>query len=145
MNAVTDICWFMHCVPSLTCWPVWSQTVLFVAIKALVQSRESVQNGWVRFAIHIQYVYKRGSQGSARRVRRDTKYVYVLESDLHCKCPKIRLNKTYIMIGTNDSRGDHGGLLLDRESIVVRYQPDYDKRVKFYKKEDRRQSCHAYL
>ena len=99
----------------------------------------------MRFAILVQYVYKKGSHGSSRRVRRDTKYVYVQESDLHCKCPKLRLKKTYIMIGTNEGLGEQDGLTLDRESTVVRYNSDYDKRVKFYKKEERRQSCHAYL
>lgn len=122
---------------------VWIACI--AAIKALVQNRETMDGGWVRFAIHVQYVYKKGSSGSARRVRRDTKYVYVLESDLHCKCPKLRLNKTYIMIGANDNGDGQDRLTLDRESIVVRSNSDYDKRVKFYKKEERRQRCQTYL
>lgn len=49
------------------------------------------------------------------------------------------------MIGANDSLEGQDGLLLDRDSIVVQYNGDYHKRVKFYKKEERRQSCHAFL
>ena len=118
---------------------------MFSGIQALVQNREKMRDGWVRFAILVRYVYKKGSKTLARRVRRDTKYVYVRETDLHCKCPKIRLNKTYIMIGANDSLEGQDGLLLDKDSIVVQYNADYHKRVKFYKKEERRQSCHAFL
>lgn len=103
-----------------------------------------MNNGWVRFAISIQYVYKKGAERSARRVRRDTKYVYVQESDLHCKCPKLRKNKTYIMIGTRKSQDGQDGLLLDRESIVIRHNSDYDRRVKVYKKDDRRGGCKVY-
>lgn len=123
----------------------FSMLIWFTGIQALVQNREKMRDGWVRFAILVRYVYKKGSKTLARRVRRDTKYVYVRESDLHCKCPKIRLNKTYIMIGANDSLEGQDGLLLDKDSIVVQFNADYHKRVKFYKKEERRQSCHAFL
>ncbi|XP_067942969.1 netrin-1-like isoform X1 [Watersipora subatra] len=115
------------------------------AIKATVQKREAIDRGWIRFAVLVQYVYKKSPESSSRRVRRDTKYVYVLESDLHCKCPKLRINKTYIMIGAKNEMSEQDGLTLDRDSIVVRYNSDYDKRVKFYKKEERRQACRAYL
>jgi len=99
-----------------------------------------VGKGWVRFAIQILYVYKKGLRVQSKRARRDTKYIYVLEGDLHCKCPKLRVDKSYIMIGFNESQGQDG-LLLDRESVVVRYNTDYDKRVKYYKKQDRKQNC----
>lgn len=102
-------------------------------------------NGWVRFSIDIDYVYKENLKQSKKRLRRNTKYVYVLENDLRCKCPKIRLNKTYVMIGINEAPDGHDGLLLDRDSIVVKYKRDYDKNLKYYKKEERRQSCYRLI
>lgn len=104
-----------------------------------------IEDGWVRFQIDVSYVYKKSNKKSKRLIKREIKYVYVREDDLHCKCPKIRVNKTYLMIGMNETPEGRDGFLLDRESIVVRHKDHYDKMMKYYKKEQRRQSCYRLI
>lgn len=45
---------------------------------------------WVRLALSVQAVYKRGPRS---RLRRGSVALFVRARDLACKCPKLKLNK----------------------------------------------------
>jgi len=47
-------------------------------------------DGWVRFGVAVQAVFKRGRES---RLRRGPSYLWVRAADLACRCPRIRLNK----------------------------------------------------
>lgn len=122
------------------------------ALQAQVTKREDGDDGWARFTITIYDVYKRadsvvggsvGSAGASRsRARRGEQHVYVREIDLACKCPRIRVDKLYLMVGT-DSR-ENEGITLDRDAIVVPYEAEYERRLRWYMKEEKENGCFSF-
>ena len=64
------------------------------AIQASVLSRETAGN-WIKFTIHVMQVYKQGPA----KVHRGTQFLWVSVKDLACKCPKIRIKQTYLILG----------------------------------------------
>lgn len=46
--------------------------------------------GWVKFALSVQAVYKKGKDS---KLRKGTTVMHVSGADLACKCPKIKTNK----------------------------------------------------
>lgn len=59
------------------------------------------QNGWIRYAVSVQAVYKKGKDS---KLRKGTTIMHVSTADLACKCPKIKTNKyatLTIFLGTN--------------------------------------------
>lgn len=98
----------------------------------------------MRFDVEVEYVYKTTSTSP---VVLGLNQIYVLDDDLHCKCPKLRVGKKYFMIGVSggSSIDNKNRLILDKESIVVRFKKEYDKRVRHYSKEERKQSCYRLI
>lgn len=68
------------------------------AIQASVLSRETAGN-WIKFTIHVMQVYKQGPA----KVHRGTQFLWVSVKDLACKCPKIRIKQTYLILGKHYS------------------------------------------
>lgn len=71
---------------------------LILAIQASVLSRETAGN-WIKFTIHVMQVYKQGPA----KVHRGTQFLWVSVKDLACKCPKIRIKQTYLILGKHYS------------------------------------------
>ncbi|GBO13820.1 hypothetical protein AVEN_210902-1 [Araneus ventricosus] len=62
-------------------------------VQASVLSREAVGN-WIKFTIHVMQVFKQGSA----KVHRGTQFLWVSVTDLACKCPKIKVKQTYLIL-----------------------------------------------
>nr|AMY99569.1 netrin [Terebratalia transversa] len=106
------------------------------AIQASVLKREQV-GSWVKFTVNILSIYKRG----ATRLRRGEQYIWVAQSDLVCKCPKVRKKKTYLIIGYNNKNSGRPGLHLDRKSIVIQWKDEWQRRIKRFHRQERRGKC----
>jgi len=88
---------------------------IFQAIQARVISKDTMGE-WVRFTVHVINIFKKTKD----RIYRGEETIWVPSSDLACRCPKVRTQKTYLMIG-RDSSSARGGIVLDRSSLVMRW------------------------
>lgn len=57
-------------------------------------SKESIGD-WIRFSIKILQIYKHG----VTKIKKGTESLWVPLENLACKCPKLRVKGTYLIIG----------------------------------------------
>ncbi|KAK6634243.1 hypothetical protein RUM44_004851 [Polyplax serrata] len=103
------------------------------AIMGRVQERETMGE-WVRFTINVQSVYKKSRDSN---LKRGTTYLWVHMNDLACKCPKIKANKAYLVLG-KELDGDHEGLTVGRKSIVIEWKDEWHSRMKRFQRRARK-------
>jgi len=118
-------------------------------VQAHVLSREAVGSDWLRFSINVLAVYKRPKDWP---IRYTPSTVWVPAADLACRCPKLRVRKSYLLVGrtltmtsgivsgTTDrgrrTAADTGtrpadqGLVLDRNGIAMRWDDAWAARLK---------------
>ncbi|XP_026475097.1 netrin-1-like isoform X2 [Ctenocephalides felis] len=113
------------------------------AIMGKVLGRESIAvagkgapSDWVRFTLNVQAVYKRGRES---RLRRGTIALYVSSADLACKCPKIKTNRPYLILG-RESEGTMPGLTVGQKSIVIEWKDEWQRRMRRFQRRGRK--CH---
>ena len=116
---------------------IYSRHSLISAIQAQVVSRESIDD-WVRFTVNIMTVYKRGND---KTIHRGEQIVWVSARDLLCKCPKVRLHRRYLIIAKDNTDPNRPGILLDRKSIVIPWQDQWQRRLRRFQKQERRNRC----
>lgn len=65
--------------------------ILFICLAILgkIYEKEAVKD-WIKFTINVQSIYKRNRDS---KLRRGSTFVWIHESDLSCKCPKIKTGK----------------------------------------------------
>lgn len=100
-----------------------------VAIQAQVTSRD-LHGELVRFTVNVFSVFKKTKD---RLRRNEEQTVWVARRDLACRCPKLRPSKTYLILG-QDSSTSRGGLILDRNSVVVQWEAKLSAQMKQYAK-----------
>lgn len=102
------------------------------AIQAQVLSRQKLHDV-IKFQIDIKQVYKSSSRKRIRRGR--NQYVYVPSRDLTCKCPKLRLQKTYLIIG-DDNGGPNGNqLIVDKTGLALKWRSQYTNKLRNYQRD----------
>lgn len=110
------------------------------AIQAQVISREIVDGEWVKFTVNVINVFKRGKT----KIRRNEQTVWVPASDVRCRCPKLKVDKTYLMMG-NDviiSQTPRVGIVIDSNSVVMKWSDGLAKRLKIVmRSEDNGKRC----
>ncbi|XP_046742794.1 netrin-3-like isoform X2 [Diprion similis] len=92
---------------------------------------------WVRFTIQVQSVYKRARES---RLRRGPMALYVHAADLACKCPKVKANKSYLILGRESDGGRQGALTATQRSIVIEWRDEWHRRMRRFQR--RARSCH---
>jgi len=109
-------------------------------MRAQVITREKIgASRWVRFGVDVTNVYKRPTDWPTSRYTPDV--VWVPESDLVCRCPKLRRHRTYLLVGRTSSEvpaGSSGsgsgrtlaGLVVDRECVAMRWNEASSRRIK---------------
>lgn len=95
------------------------------AIQANVLSRETV-GSWVRFNIQVVDIFKYGPS----KVRRGNDFLWVPMADLACKCPKLRLKTSYLILGNEEIHDGQPGLTADRNSIVIDWKDEWGGRLR---------------
>lgn len=93
----------------------------------------------MRFTIDVVQVYKHGVGG---RLSRGLQSLRVPLEDLSCKCPKLRVKSSYLILGNDDRRAAGvKGLIADRDSIVVDWKDEWARRMRRYQRRDRNGKC----
>ncbi|XP_072044418.1 netrin-1-like isoform X2 [Amphiura filiformis] len=106
------------------------------AAQVHILSREKVGD-WVKFTVNVNTVFKKGKQ----KIRRGDQFMFVPKADLQCKCPKIRLGRRYLILGSDNPNKDQDGLLVDRKATVIRWQEDWNRRLRKFQRGERKNSC----
>ncbi|CAH1398908.1 unnamed protein product [Nezara viridula] len=100
-----------------------------LAVLAKVLEREIIED-WARFNMAVQNVYKRGRDSG---LRRGGLSLWVHSGDLACKCPKIRSNKSYLILG-KEKDGDRPGLTITQRSIVIEWKEEWHNRMRRFQR-----------
>ncbi|XP_046450286.1 netrin-3-like isoform X1 [Daphnia pulex] len=101
------------------------------ALLATITARETAGE-WVKFTMNVQTIFKKTRDN---RVRRGLTYFWVRMSDLACKCPKIKINKSYLILGgSEDSKYGRPGIELNTRSIVIEWKAEWISRMRRFER-----------
>ena len=110
-------------------------------ITVIGKDRTSADDTWTRFRIEVDKRYK-GAKGMKLR-RGQLTYLWVRTKNLRCRCPKIRPNKSYLVLD-NTSYDDHSpedsmrppaaGLPVKRKTMIIEWKKEWRRRMKRFKK-----------
>ncbi|KAK2157002.1 hypothetical protein LSH36_201g06008 [Paralvinella palmiformis] len=108
------------------------------SVRAQIVSRETI-NDWVKFTATIRQIYK-DRRGAIPR--RSGIVFWVSMQNLVCKCPRVRVDKQFLIFGDKKESHQMGsGLILDDKTIFTPWRDKYHKRIKNYQKDERRGNC----
>ncbi|KAL8594133.1 hypothetical protein ACOMHN_047873 [Nucella lapillus] len=107
------------------------------AIQVQILSRET-EDDWVKFSVNVISSFPRSASD---RARRGETYLWVPRDDLRCKCPKIRLNRRYLIVARRRRGDNRPGYIVDRKSKVVRWKEKWNRRLRHYINRERRGQC----
>ncbi|KAF5288279.1 hypothetical protein FQA39_LY04047 [Lamprigera yunnana] len=95
--------------------------------------------GWIRFMVSVESVYKKGRDS---RIRKGPTSLLVPSTDLLCKCPKLKANKSYLILGRekDDSPGGipTGNIPVTQRSIVIEWRDEWDQRMRRFRRRARK-------
>lgn len=109
------------------------------AIRVKIEGRTHVKS-WVKFNVNIEQVYKWTGE---TRLREGEQAVWVLTRDLKCSCPKIRMNRRYLIVGFNDIHEIQKGIVVNQRTVVTQWSRKVARRVTKFKKRQRKGACFA--
>lgn len=101
--------------------------------------RESIGT-FVKFTANILKVFTQGKS----KIRRGETTLWVSMEDLACKCPKIRLNRKYLVVSKDSKSGGRSGFTLSRKSKVIPWKDRWERRIRKYQKAAKFGKCHQY-
>ncbi|KAH9516745.1 Netrin-1, partial [Dermatophagoides farinae] len=111
------------------------------AIQANVISRETIGD-WIRFTIQIGHVFKHGNI----RLKKPIDYLWVPMADFSCKCPKLKIKHTYLILGTYQKETLQSyRLIADRNSIVIDWGDEWHERIRRFQKRQLKGKCKMEL
>lgn len=102
----------------------------------------SNSNDVVKFILSVQKVYKRSpSPNNLLALRRSTHVTLVVDvKDLECRCPRIKVNRSYLILG-RDTEGPPGALGIGPRSIVIEWRDEWHRRLRKFQRQAAR-TCH---
>ncbi len=117
-----------------------------------VQGRERSEDGeWTRLRVAVDKVYKNApKQARNMRLRRgQSAHMWVRTRLLHCQCPKLRPNQSYLVLDELPKRGEvvprpggysrrGEGLIIDKKTLVIEWRKEWRRRMKRFKKRSRK-------
>ncbi|XP_030378714.1 netrin-A [Scaptodrosophila lebanonensis] len=95
----------------------------------------------VRYDLQIQAVFKRSKPdyGMPNTMLRPGPMTWIIPlKNLECRCPKIKVNRSYLILG-RDSEAPPGYLGIGPRSIVIEWKDDWYRRMKRFQR--RARSC----
>ena len=111
-----------------------------------VIGKDKSDERWTRFRIEIDKRYK-SPRGNLKFRRGQLTYLWVKTKSLKCRCPKIRPNKSYLLLdevsyGANDkdanSRIPGEGLPVKRKTLIIEWKKEWRRRMKRFKKRSKK-------
>ncbi|XP_053691947.1 netrin-A-like [Sabethes cyaneus] len=98
----------------------------------------------VRFILSVQKVFKKSPSPSsplAVALRRSSHVTFVVEAkDLECRCPRVKVNRSYLILG-RDTEGPPGALGIGPRSIVIEWRDEWHRRLRKFQRQAAR-TCH---
>ena len=88
-------------------------------------SKETIGE-WVKLTVNVFSIFKRNKD----KIRRGEELVWVPSADFDCKCPKLKLDKTYLIMSNDVTSSTRVGVIVDRSSIVLKWTELLGKRLK---------------
>lgn len=99
------------------------------------------QEETVRFTINVLAIFKKSSMmkgTTSAMLRRGPLTWEIPLKDLECRCPRIKMNKSYLILG-KDSEAPPGSIGLGPRSIVIEWKDEWYRRLKRFQR--RARSC----
>lgn len=112
--------------------------MFFSAVKAEVVAKQTVRD-WVKFTINVLSIYKKSPDKNLNR--RGETLLWVPIQDIQCKCPRIKLNEKYLLVGKLKELEAQPGFVVDRRSIVRVWRTKWQRRLRKYMKAEARGKC----
>ncbi|XP_059616824.1 netrin-B [Phlebotomus argentipes] len=112
-----------------------------VAGRDVVKDKENNSEDMIQFNLVVQAVYKK-SQGTSLLagvipgLRRATVPLIVPMRDFECRCPKLKINKTYLILG-KDTENPPGALGVGPRSIIIEWRDDWHRRMRRFQRRSR--------
>ncbi|XP_022915736.2 netrin-1 isoform X1 [Onthophagus taurus] len=113
------------------------------AIMARVLSRieeadDEYTKGWVKFIMKVESIFKKGRDS---KIRKGTMTLVVPAAELACKCPRIKTNKPYLLLGRekDDSPTTKLSNILGvtQRSIAIEWKEEWDQRMRRFRRRAR--------
>ena len=106
----------------------------YLAIHARVTNRHDAGQ-WVSYLLTILRVYK----DRLNRIQESEQWIWVSHKDLQCLCPRLKLDRQYLLMGFYDQV--QTSLSLDRTSVAIRWRPRMELRMNRFRKLELRKKC----
>ncbi|XP_044316924.1 netrin-B [Drosophila rhopaloa] len=97
------------------------------------------QNEIYKYEINIQTIFKRNpmSGTTSSLLGRGNMMLLVPRKSIECQCPKIKLNKSYLILG-RDSEAAPGYLAIGPSSVVLEWKDEWSLRMKRFQRRARK-------
>ncbi|CAF1145004.1 unnamed protein product [Adineta steineri] len=90
---------------------------------------------WVSYLLTIVRVYK----DRLNRIQESEQWVWVSRKDVQCSCPRLKLDKQYLLMGFYDQM--QTSLSLDRTSVVIEWRPRMEQRMNRFRRYELNKKC----
>ncbi|KAG5683539.1 hypothetical protein PVAND_012813 [Polypedilum vanderplanki] len=91
----------------------------------------------VKFTLQVKAIFRKTDDSVVSNLpKKQNISMYVFTRDLDCKCPKIKVKKSYLILGSDDE-GPANALGIGENSIVIEWRDEWYRRLRKYQ----RQTC----
>ena len=117
-----------------------------------VIGKDKSDERWTRFKIEIDKRYK-SPKGNLKFRRGQLTYLWVKTKNLKCRCPKIRPNKSYLLLDEVNYGGKDGdvgsripgeGLPVKRKTLIIEWKKEWRRRMKRFKRRSKKTCRKTY-
>lgn len=106
-----------------------------------VIGKDKSDEKWTRFRIEVDKRYK-SPKGNMKFRRGQLTYLWVKTKNLKCRCPKIRPNKSYLLLDEvgydGNVRVPGDGLPIKRKTLIIEWKKEWRRRMKRFKKRSKK-------
>uniref|UniRef100_A0A182QSJ5 Netrin-1 n=1 Tax=Anopheles farauti TaxID=69004 RepID=A0A182QSJ5_9DIPT len=88
----------------------------------------------VRFNLQVQSVFKSNGPLLLASQRKSSIGLLVPTKNLGCRCPNIKINKSYLILGM-DAKGSPENLQLGPKTIIIEWKDDWNRRLRRYQQQ----------
>lgn len=106
----------------------------FKAIHARVTNRHDAGQ-WVSYLLTIVRVYK----DRLNLIQESEQWIWVARKDVQCSCPRLKIDKQYLLMGFYDQM--QTSLSLDRTSVVIEWRPRMEQRLNRFRRYELNKKC----
>ncbi|XP_058063293.1 netrin-B-like [Anopheles bellator] len=90
----------------------------------------------VRFNLQVQSVFKSNSSPLlVANQRKQSVGLLVPTKNIDCRCPNIKMNKSYLILGMDTKSGNPENLLLGPKTIIIEWKDDWNRRLRRYQQQ----------